>query len=316
MKGVILDAASLGQDVDLNPALETLPEWDIHQTTREKDIITRIASADVVLSNKAHLSRTAIQNAPNLKLIVVLATGTNNVDLEAAKDAGITVCNAVGYGIASVAQHTLALMLALSTNLINYVADVKTGLWQNSESFCLLNHKITELAEKKLGIIGYGALGQAVAGIATAMGMEVLICQRPGTGPVAGRIPLENLLAEADVVTLHCPLTDQNQHLINSQRLALMQRHSLLINTARGGLVDSTALLSALQAGQIGGAAIDVLNTEPPTQTEPLLAADLGNLIVTPHNAWGALESRQRLIMQVRDNIRGFQSGNIRNRVI
>jgi glycerate dehydrogenase len=315
MKGVILDAASVGKDLDLGPITDCLDEWQVYQSTSPEEVAERIRDADVVLTNKVRLMSGEFQNADRLKLVGLLATGTNNIDLEAAKSRGVCVCNAVSYATPSVAQHAISLMLALATNLLSYVEDVQQGVWHKSESFCLNHHPIIELSGKKLGIIGYGTLGREVARIAKAMGMKVLICQRPGSEPQNKRIPLDELLGQVDVLSLHCPLTNDNSHLINSDSLELMKPSALLINTARGGLVDSAALIDALKDQQIAGAAIDVLDIEPPASTEPLLNVHLPNLIVTPHNAWCAIESRQRLVEQVRDYILAFLSGHPLNRV-
>jgi len=315
MKGVILDAASVGKDLDLRPITDCLDEWRVYQSTRQEEVAERIRDADVVLTNKVRLMSGEFQIADHLKLVGLLATGTNNIDLEAAQNHGICVCNAVSYATPSVAQHTVSLMLALATNLLSYVDDVHQGIWHSSESFCLNHHPIMELSGKKLGIIGYGTLGTEVAGIAAAMGMEILICQRPGADPQSSRIPVDKLLDQVDVLSLHCPLTNENHHLINADSLGLMKPSALLINTARGGLVDSAALINALKDRQIAGAAIDVLDIEPPASGEPLLDVRLPNLIVTPHNAWCAVESRQRLVEQVRDYIVAFQSGHPVNRV-
>ncbi|HKI75122.1 MAG TPA: NAD(P)-dependent oxidoreductase, partial [Pseudomonadales bacterium] len=243
--------------------------------------------------------------------------GVNNVDLAAAAARGITVSNAVGYATPSVVQHTLSLILALANSLVPYVEDVRAGRWQQSKVFCLLDHPITELSGKCLGIVGYGELGSNVARVAAAFGMEVLISARPGANVVGeGRIAFDEILARADYVSLHCPLTPENENLIDADALQKMKPTAALINTARGGLVNSQDLLDALEHGSIGGAAIDVLRKEPPgAEPEPLLSARLPNLLVTPHNAWGARETRQRLVAQMRENIDGFLSGNLLRQV-
>lgn len=308
MKGVILDADSLGPgDVDLGPVTQTLDDWAVYPFTEPGDIAARIRDAHVVLSNKIPLDRAHIAGANQLQFISVMATGTNNIDLDAARERGIVVSNAVAYATPSVVQHTLSMMLALSNNLVSYVADVRAGRWQQSNVFCLLDHPITELAGKSLGIVGYGELGSNVAKVASAFGMDILVSARPGTAPTEGRIGFEQVLSQADYVSLHCPLTEQTQGIINQRTLALMKPRAFLINTARGGLVDSSDLVEALQTGVIAGAAIDVLDSEPPTGAdEPLLQADLPNLIVTPHCAWGAREARARLVTQMRENIDAF----------
>jgi glycerate dehydrogenase len=200
-------------------------------------------------------------------------------------------------------------MLTLSTNLLAYMADVRAGRWQESDVFCLLDHPITELSGKTLGIVGHGELGKGVADVARAFGMKVTVAARPGTTATGDRIPLEELLSEVDYLSLHCPLTDDNRHIINERALQLMKPTAFLINTARGGLVDSNALIAALKADTIAGAAVDVLDVEPPLDDETLLRTLLPNLIVTPHNAWGARESRTRLVEQMRENIEAFLAG-------
>lgn len=317
MRGVILDADSLGRDqVSLEPVTNLIDEWEIYGSTHPQEVGDRIAGADIVLVNKVVINRESLSQARNLKLISVMATGTDNVDLASARTLGITVCNAVNYATASVVEHTIALMLALSTRLIDYVGDVNHGKWQQSSSFCLLGHPIVELRGKTLGIIGYGALGKGVADIASAMGMEVLISRRPGSGgSEANRVNPVDLLKQVDFLSLHCPLSQANRHLINQETLALMKPSAFLINTARGALVDSQALIRALKAGRLAGAALDVLDREPPAGSELLLEPGVPNLIITPHNAWGAIESRNRLMLQMRDNILGFLSDEPQNLV-
>jgi glycerate dehydrogenase len=247
----------------------------------------------------------------------VAATGTNNIDLEAAAERGITVCNCQSYGTPSVVQHVFALILTLATRLCDYRQAVAEGRWQLADQFCLLDYPIQELAGKTLGIIGYGELGRSVARIAEAFGMRILIAQRPGTSePVEDRIPLATLLPQLDILTLHCPLTSETRGLIGAWELALMRRNALLINTARGGIVDELALAEALKRGALGGAGVDVLTEEPPVQGNPLLAGDIPNLIVTPHCAWGSREARQRLVAQLAENIQGFLTGKPKRVVV
>ncbi len=308
MLGVILDADSLGKDVDLTPITSLLDEWQVHDFTRPEQVADRIAGADIVLSNKIRLDETNLERAGSLKFISVIATGTNNVDLNAMQKRGVVVSNARGYGTPSVVQHTLTLILTLSTNLHRYLDDVNNGQWQQSDVFCLLHHPIQEIAGKQLGIIGHGELGSAVARAAEALGMSIKISDRPGVEPREGRVSFEEVLATSDYLSLHCPLTDDNAHMINRETLAQMKSSAFLINTARGGLVNAADLISALKKNIIAGAAIDVLDHEPPPENEALLES-LSNLIVTPHNAWGAIESRNRLIMQTRENIEAFLNG-------
>ena len=312
MNGVILDADSLGPGVDLSPITTQLTRWSTHPATQKEDLIKRIEHADVVLTNKVMLSREVLGHAKQLKHISVMATGTNNIDLAAASEQGISVSNAVGYATPSVSQHVLTLLLNLVTNMPRYLRDTQTGQWQKSPVFCRLDHPIIELSGKTLGIIGLGELGQAVGELAQAFGMTVIAASAQAnpsskqTHSNIARCDLPTLLRRADVVSLHCPLTAATENLINAASLAAMKPSAFLINTARGALVDSQALLEALEAGDIAGAALDVLAIEPPTLQELLLQAHRPNLLITPHNAWGALESRQRLIQQMADNIQGF----------
>jgi len=245
----------------------------------------------------------------------VAATGTNNVDLVAARERGVAICNVTGYATPSVVQHVLALMLALTTRVAEHAAAARDGRWAASELFCLLDFPFRELAGKTLGIVGYGELGRGIARVAQALGMSVLIAQRPGGPPQEGRLPLDELLARSDVVTLHVPLADNTRGLIGARELALMKSDALLIDTARGGIVDEAALVEALRCGRLGGAGVDVLAVEPPRGGSPLLDDPPPNLIVTPHVAWASREARQRLIDEVALNIRAFSEGDERNRV-
>lgn len=311
MQGVFLDRASLDcGDLDFSPLDAILPDWRYYPATASDEIGDRIANAEIVISNKVVLDAAAIQQARHLKLISVAATGVNNVDLDAAGAQGVMVCNCHGYGTAAVAQHVFALLLSLITRWPDYQQAVRAGRWQQSSQFCLLDFPIRELAGKTLGIVGYGELGQGVARIAEAFGMRVLIAQRPGTmETLENRLPLPVLLPQVDVLSLHCPLTPATRGLMGAWELALMRRDAILINTARGGLVDEALLADALRRGALGGAGIDVLSLEPPVNGNPLLAPDIPNLIVTPHCAWGSRESRQRMIGQLAENIAGFLHG-------
>ena len=312
MLGSFLDKDSLDcGDLDFSVLDTELPELTYYPATSPDQVAERIAQAEVVISNKVMLNAAAIQQAPRLRLICIAATGVNNVDLAAAEAAGITVCNCRGYGTPAVVQHVFALLLALYTRLLDYHQAVRAGRWQQASQFCLLDYPIRELADKTLGIVGYGQLGQGVARVAETFGMQVLLAQRPGTvePEEAGRIPLPILLPQVDVLSLHCPLTPDTRGLIGPWELALMKRDAVLINTARGGLVDEAMLADALRKGALGGAGVDVLSLEPPVDGNPLLAADIPNLIVTPHSAWGSREARQRLVGQLAQNLQGFFGG-------
>lgn len=310
MKGVILDANSLGQgEVDLSPVTALLDEWQVFGETAADLTAERVKGTSVVLSNKIVIDEKIFSTTPEIRLVSIMATGTNNVNLIAARSCDVTVSNAVAYATPSVVQHTINLMLALATNLASYIQDVRAGAWQNAGAFCMLDHPISELSGKTLVIVGYGELGSSVAQVARAFGMEVLIAQHPGSN-AGGTKPLDSLLPKADYLSLHCPLTEQTENLINIDSLAKMKKSAFLINTARGGLVNTTDLLMALDSGVIAGAAIDVLNIEPPLAEDPLTNSRLQNLIITPHNAWGSIESRQRLVQQMANNIQGFLAGH------
>jgi len=308
MKAVILDLESL-EDLDLGPIQSEVSQLDLHMATTLEQVEERIAGYDIVITNKVKIDRAAMNATPDLKLICVVATGTNNIDLLAAAEKSIPVCNCVAYGVDSVAQHVLSMMLALHTNIIQYDRAVKAGDWGKASQFCMLGFPIRELSGRTLGIVGYGNLGSAVAELAKAFGMKVVIAQRPGGEPQAGRMPMDQFLAEVDVLSLHCPLTDETLNLIDSAALAKMKPGSVLINAARGGVVNEQALADALRSGHLAGAATDVLTQEPPVNGNILLADDIPNLIITPHSAWGSREARQRIIDQTVENIQAFKSG-------
>ena len=314
MRGVFLDSATVDQrDLDLDTLKASLPDWSIRTATPASEVKRAIRNADIAVSNKVLLDRETLQSANTLKLICVAATGTNNIDLTAAAEFGITVCNARGYATTSVVEHVFSLILALTRRLHDHRTAVSEGKWHNAESFCLLGYPVRELAGQTLGIIGYGELGSAVATIGKAFGMNILIAQRPGGAIQTGRTPLPQLLSQSGIISLHCPLTDTTHNLIDHSEFALMNRNTLLINTARGGIVNETALKQALQSGQIAGAAIDVLSEEPPRHGNPLLDEPIPNLIVTPHVAWASINARQSLINELTENIHAFLEGKPRN---
>lgn len=290
-----------------------MPEWQFYDHTAPAQTANRIADADIVVTNKVVIDEATLASATRLKLICVAATGYNNIDLPACEASGITVCNARGYATPSVAQHVMTLILALATNLISYTQAATDGRWSGQRQFCLLNFPITELAGKTLGILGMGTLGRAVARLGEAFGMNVLAWQRPGSPETGGRVALDRLLRDSDVVSLHTPLTPQTENLIGAAELSLLGSKGILINTARGGIVNETALLQALKSGALGGAAVDVFAVEPPPADHPLLTARLPNLIVTPHNAWASQESRQRLAQDLSLTIEAFLTGSPRN---
>jgi glycerate dehydrogenase len=308
MKGIFLDSLYL-DDLSLAPLSDLFDAFAVYRATAPEEVSDRAGDAEVLILNKVPLDAGLMDRLRSLRLVCLVATGTDNVDLTAATERGILVCNCQGYGTGSVVQHVFSLMLALHTRLMVYADDVRRQRWQQSNRFCLLDHPIVELRGKTLGIVGYGNLGRAVGKIAAAFGMKVEIARRPGTRQ-EGRPPLEKLLAAVDVLTLHCPLTDATRRLIRAETLALMRPSSFLINTARGGLVDEKALADALRAHRLAGAAVDVLSKEPPDPDNPLLAGDIPNLIVTPHCAWGSIEARRRIIEQTAENIRCYMAGH------
>lgn len=303
-------------DLDLS-SLEALPlELATWPVTHPEDLPGRIADARVVITNKLVLDAGVLESAKQLELVCLAATGTNNVDLEVAARRGIGVCNIAAYCTASVTQHVFALLLSLTRRLEGYQRLVADGAWRSSPQFCLLDFPVRELDGRTLGIVGLGELGSAVARAGEAFGMHVRVAARPGGADYRpDRIPMDELLATSDVVSLHCPLTAETRGLVGARELNLMADDAVLINTARGALVDSAALAGALREGRLGGAGIDVLPEEPPFSGDPLLDPDIPNLILTPHVAWAATESRQRALDEIAANIRSFLNGGRRRRV-
>ncbi|BAP41491.1 glycerate dehydrogenase [Pseudomonas sp. StFLB209] len=309
-RAVFLDHTSLDLgDLDLGILRDSFADLILHASTTPDQVIERLQDAQVAITNKVLIDAKTFAACPQLKLVLVAATGTNNVDLAAAREHGVSVCNCQGYGTPSVAQHTLLLLLALATRLPDYQNAVQQGAWQQSSQFCLLDFPIVELQGKTLGLLGHGELGGAVARLAEAFGMRVLSGQLPGRPARADRLPLHELLPQVDALTLHCPLNEHTRHMLGAHELGLLKPHALVVNTARGGLIDEQALADALRNGHLGGAATDVLSVEPPVNGNPLLAGDIPRLIITPHSAWGAREARQRIVEQIAENARGFFTG-------
>ncbi len=270
-RAVFLDYPSLDLgDLDFSELRNSFSELQLLADTTPQNVVERLHGAQVVISNKIVLDAETMAASPELKLILVSATGTNNVDLAAARAHGITVCNCQGYGTPSVAQHTIMLLLNLATRLQDYQRDVAAGKWQHAKQFCLLDHPIVELEGKTLGLLGHGELGGAVARLADAFGMRVLLGAIPGRPARADRVPLDELLAQVDALTLHCPLNEHTRNLIGARELALLKPGAFIVNTARGGLIDEQALADALRDGHLGGAATDVLSVEPPVNGNPL----------------------------------------------
>lgn len=307
MIAVFLDSEGL-HDLSLQPFKEQCSSFTSYPTTPPELVDERIAGANIVILNKVRIGRENFFKASGLQLICVVATGTDVVDLQAASEMGVSVCNCQAYGTDSVVQHVMSVMLAMHTNLLSYDKAVRDGRWQTAQQFCFIDHPIVELKGKTLGIVGYGTLGKGVAKIAKSFGMHVLICRRPG-GPVDKRPTLNEMLPQVDVVTLHCPLTEQTKNLIGPIEFTLMKSTAFLINCARGGIVQESALVHALQAREIQGAAVDVLTLEPPDDSNPLLTTQLPNLLITPHIAWASTEARERIIEQTAENIKAFKAG-------
>jgi len=317
MKAVLLDWATMGPDLDITALKALLPDLEIYDDTSDDQMAERIAGAEIVLGNKVLLSESLFDSAPKMRFIGLTATGTDNVDLEAARRRGIAVCNIRAYCTQSVAEHVFGCLLNLAHNLGAHAADVRRGAWQGADNFCLLNHPIRELSAMTLGIVGYGELGRGVARVAEAFNMDIMIAGRPGDDEVPdGRVPMSELLGRADVISLHCPLNDATRNLFSEAEFRTMKKTAFLINTARGGLVDSEALAAALRGGEIAGAAVDVLPKEPPVNGDPLIDYDGDNLLVTPHIAWGTLTARQGAIDELTANIAAFLDGRERCRVV
>lgn len=314
MKTVFLDRDSLLADVRRPTCAR---EWQEYSGTLPEQVVERLQGAAVVITNKVPISAAMLAQLPQLKLVAVAATGVNPVDLTACRQQGVVVSNIRDYAVHSVPEHVLMLMLNLRRNFLAYLHDVRAGEWQRASQFCLLTHPIHDISGSVLGIVGRGSIGLAVARMAEGLGMRVLFAEHKGSQVVReGYTAFEEVLRQSDVVSLHCPLNDKTRGLIGAAELALMQPHALLINTARGGLVDELALLQALQSGRLGGAGFDVLSSEPPAGGNPLLEADLPNLIVTPHIAWASRQAMQTLADQLIDNIDAFARGELRNRVV
>ncbi len=325
MRAVFLDFGTVSHgDLDTSALERVLPGITLYPTSNDAEVDARIAGCEFILTNKLNISRARMRAVPGLRFIGLTATGTNNVDLEAARELGIAVCNIRDYCTVSVAQHVLGVILTLTHRLREYGRAAIDGTWARCAQFSVPGAPIRELNGKVLGIVGYGTLGRAVAKICEdALGMRVLVAERPGapasdaatvSSPV--RVTLDEVLRNADVLSLHCPLTPATKGLIGARELSMMKPDAILVNTARGALVDLEALAAALKGGDLGGAAIDVLPQEPPVDGSPLLDPSIPNLIVTPHIAWAAFEARQRAVDELAANIEDFLRGGRRGRVV
>jgi len=318
MKAVILDYQTLSPaDLDLSNLWNLPFEWVRFDTTSADQTAERISDAEVILTNKVVLDRKLLSENPQIKYVIIMATGTNNVDLEAASEFDIPVSNIVGYSTESVAQHTFATLLSLKRKLTEYRSSVDSGSWSASPFFCLSAHSIQDLSGQTLGIIGYGAIGKRVHELAGAFGMNVLISESlvPGSTPSEERTDLETLYRDSDVISLHCPLSEYSKNLISEDELSKMKTTATLLNMARGGIVNENDLFKALKAGKIAGAATDVLTEEPPSKNHILLKEQLPNLLVTPHVAWASRQARQNLVNQLEELLQKFLHGESENRV-
>lgn len=317
-RAVFLDFATLGPNVDTR-ALESLVDIRFYDESDPLEARRRLADVEIAILNKSTIDGDAIRASQRLKLIALSGTGSDNVDVAAAKQRGVAVVNSRDYCSTALAQHVFALILGLTQQIGAYAALVRRGAWQQSRTFALFDYPIRELSGRTLGIVGSGTLGRSVARLGACFGMRVELAARLGTPRdrvPAGRMHFDDLLEQADVLSLHCPLNATTKHMIGAPQLKRMKRDALLINTARGGLVDSEALAAALCAGEIGGAGIDVLAVEPPPAEHPLLAPDIPNLVVTPHVAWSATEARQRALNQITENIAAFLRGEELRRLV
>lgn len=308
---VFLDRSTLIADVR-RPVFEH--EWTEYEMTAPVEVVDRLKGATIAITNKVPLREAELSRLPELKFIAVAATGVDIIDLDYCRQRNLPIANVRDYARHAVPEHVMMLILALRRNLFSYREDVGSGLWQEAEGFCLLNHTIRDLHDSTLGIIGYGALGQSVEKLAVAFGMRVVVAERKGVKIVReGRVSFEETLRASDILTLHCPLNDETRGLIGRMQFEMMRRDALLINTARGGLVDEAALCEALRKGLIAGAGFDVLTSEPPRNGNPLLEVTLPNFILTPHVAWASREAMQALADHLINNIEAFIKGSPQN---
>ena len=310
---VFLDRQSLKAEVR-RPSFSHV--WEEHDQTAESLVASRLAGATVAITNKVPIRRATLEQLPELKMIAVAATGYDVIDIDACRERGIAVANIRNYAVHTVPEHTFAMIFALRRNLIAYREDVLRGRWQAQDQFCFFDHPIQDLHGSTLGIFGEGALGQATAAIARALGMRVLFADHPPPkAPDVEFTDPETVLAESDIISLHCPLTPTSRHFIGMAQLQQMKRSALLINTSRGGLVDEEALKVALQTGVIAGAGFDVLTKEPPKEGNPLLELRTPNFILTPHVAWASDGAMQFLADQLIDNVEASIAGTPQNLV-
>ena len=310
MEIVVLDGYCLNHgDLDWS-AFEALGSFSVYDRTPYDKIVERMGSAEIMITNKCTIDEGVLEKLENLRYIGVLATGYNNIDVSACKRRGIVVTNVPSYSTESVVQSVFGLILELYIGIGSQSASVKRGDWAKAPDFCYYPVGLRELSGKTLGIIGYGSIGRRVKEVALAFGMKVIVNTRTKRVPEDGfrYVTREELFSESDIVTLHCPLTDENKGMINSAAISLMKPGAIIINTARGGLIVSSELCEALKTGRIAGAGLDVAECEPPAADDPLIAQP--NVIVTPHTAWATAEARGRLMKQAADNLRAYLQGD------
>ena len=288
--------------------------WQDFEQTQPEQVLAHLKDATIAITNKVKLSGEILAQTPQLKMIAAAATGTDNIDLAYCRAHGIVVSNIRNYAVHTLPEHVFMLMLALRRNLLAWRQDVQAGLWQQADQFCLFTQPINDLYGSTLGIVGYGGLGKAVHKLAEAFGMKILVAEHKGASSVReGYTDFDTVMAQSDVITLHSPLNEATRHIISTREFDLMKRSAILINTARGNLVDEAALETALVSGRIAGAGFDVLGVEPPREGNRLLDLKLPNFILTPHVAWGSRQAMQILADQLVDNIEAFVAGQPRN---
>ena len=318
MKIVELDRETLGYDIDTS-VLKTIGSFEEHEAADLETTREYIKDADIIIFNKTKMNEELLKDAPNVKLLAITATGFDNIDLEYCKSRGIAAANVKAYSTPAVAQHTFAMALFVLEKISYYDEYVKSGRYSSQSGFCNFDEKYNELSGKTWGIIGMGNIGRSVARIAEAFGCKVIFYSASGNSTCTDyeRVELETLLKESDVLSIHCPLSDRTRNLINRDTLKLMKRNAILINVARGPVVNDADLAEALNNGTIAGAGLDVLGVEPMEKDNPLgLIKDSRKLLITPHMAWASVESRQRCFDEVFENIRAFMEGRERNRLV
>lgn len=315
MKIVMLDAGTLGADLDLSP-VTSLGEVDVYRSSATCEVVPRLAGADVAVLNKVKMTREVLEALPSLKLICVTATGYDNVDLDCCRERGVTLCNVPAYSTDSVAQVTVAMALSLATHLPAYRAHVHDGTYTASGVANHLTPVYHELSSMTWGVVGGGNIGGKVAGVAAALGCRVLVTRRH-PDPVYPTVDIDTLVRESDVISLHLPLSDSTRGMINETRIAAMKKGAIVINVARGAVADEEALVRAIETGHLGGLGVDVFTTEPFGKEHPFTRI-LGreNVLLTPHMAWGSFEARTRCLAVVAENITRFFAGNAQNKIV